>query len=75
MYKEMKKIVLALAVVFSVALVSCGSKQAEAVDSDTVVVEEVAVDEDTAVDSATGDSAVVEEVAGEAAAAVVPAAE
>lgn len=41
----MKKIVLALAVVFSVAMVSCsGNKAAEAADSDTVVaVEETAV--------------------------------
>lgn len=73
--KEMKKIVLALAVVFSVALVSCGNKKAEAVDSDTVVAVVEEVVEDTVADSATGDSAVVEEVAGEAAAAVVPAAE
>lgn len=44
----MKKLVLSLAVLFSVAMVSCGNSQkAEAVDSDTVeaaVVEEVATD-------------------------------
>ncbi|MDE6290286.1 MAG: hypothetical protein K2M16_02020 [Muribaculaceae bacterium] len=43
----MKKIVLALAVVFSVALVSCGNKQAAAEDTAAAVVEEaveVAVD-------------------------------
>ncbi len=40
----MKKLVFSLAVLFSVALVSCGgNKAAEAVDTDTVVAEEVAV--------------------------------
>ncbi len=43
----MKKIVLALAVVFSVALVSCGNKQAAAEDSAVVEATEVAVAEDT----------------------------
>lgn len=59
----MKKIVLALAVVFSVALVSCGNKQAEAVDSDTVV--EVAVEEevDTIGDTVVADTVVAAEVA------------
>ena len=59
----MKKIVLALAVVFSVALVSCGNKQAEAVDSDTVV--EVAVEEtvDTIGDTVLTDTVVAAEVA------------
>lgn len=59
----MKKIVLALAVVFSVALVSCGNKNAEAVDSDTVVavVEEVAVD--TANDTVVTDTVVAAEAA------------
>lgn len=61
----MKKIVLALAVVFSVALVSCGNKQAEAVDTDTVV--EVAVEEDTLVDTANADTVVLEEAAAEVA--------
>ena len=45
--KEMKKIVLALAVVFSVALVSCGNKQAAAEDTvaaEAAEVVEVAVD-------------------------------
>lgn len=53
----MKKVVLALAVVFGVAMVSCSDKKAEAVDTDTVaaiedtavVVEEVANDSDSAV--------------------------
>ncbi|MCM1491333.1 MAG: hypothetical protein NC095_11000 [Muribaculum sp.] len=59
----MKKIVLALAVVFSVALVSCGNKNAEAVDSDTVavVVEEVAAD--TIGDTVVTDTVVAAEVA------------
>ena len=43
----MKKIVLALAVVFSVALVSCGNKQAATEDSANVEVAEVEVAEDT----------------------------
>ena len=50
----MKKIVLALAVVFSVALVSCGNKNAEAQDSaaeEAAVVEEVAVAVDSVNDS------------------------
>ncbi len=39
----MKKLVFSLAVLFSVALVSCGgNKAAEAVDTDTVVAVEVA---------------------------------
>lgn len=52
----MKKVVLALAVVFGVAMVSCSDKKAEAQDTDTVAiedtavaVEEVANDSDTAV--------------------------
>ena len=41
----MKKLVYSLAVLFSVALVSCGgNKAAEAVDTDTMVAEEVVVD-------------------------------
>lgn len=55
----MKKVILSLAVLFSVAMVSCGNKNAEAQDSDSaVVVEEVAVEE-VVVDSAAADSAVV----------------
>ncbi|MBD5226722.1 MAG: hypothetical protein HDR95_05470 [Bacteroides sp.] len=53
----MKKVVLALAVVFGVAMVSCSDKKAEAADTDSVVavedtavvVEEVANDSDTAI--------------------------
>lgn len=55
----MKKVVLSLAVLFSVAMVSCGgNKQAEAVDSDTIVVEEAEV----VVDSAANDSVVADTV-------------
>lgn len=66
----MKKFALALAVVFSVALVSCGNKNAEAVDSDTVVVEEVtevvATDSDSnAVDTTAAVAAEVAEVPAE----------
>ena len=63
----MKKVVLALAVVFGVAMVSCSDKKAEAADSDSVVavdtavvVEEVANDSDTAV---IAEAAVAEEAA------------
>ncbi len=61
----MKKIVLALAVVFSVALVSCGNsnKNAEDTTVDTPTTEEVvAAEVDTLVDSAndTTDTTVVE---------------
>ncbi len=61
----MKKIVLALAVVFGVALVSCGNSNKNAEDSavDSTVVEEVvAAEVDTLVDSAndTTDTTVVE---------------
>lgn len=59
----MKKVVLALAVVFSVAMVSCGNKNAEAADTDTATVVEVAAEE--VVDSANGDTTVVAEVAAE----------
>lgn len=66
-FKEMKKVVLALAVVFSAALVSCGNKTAEAVDSDTVVavVEEVVTD--SVADSANADTVVAEVAAAEVA--------
>ncbi|MDE6194253.1 MAG: hypothetical protein K2M83_09765 [Muribaculaceae bacterium] len=62
----MKKIVLALAVVFSVALVSCGNKQAAAEDSANAVVEEaveVAVDSvnDSTVDTVVAAAAEVVE--------------
>lgn len=46
----MKKVVLSLAVLFTVALVSCGNKKAEAVDSDSMmdtVIEDTTVQEDT----------------------------
>lgn len=62
----MKKIVLALAVVFSVALVSCGNKQAAAEDTAAAVVEEaveVAVDSvnDSTVDTVVAAAAEVVE--------------
>ncbi len=56
----MKKIVLALAVVFSVALVSCGNKNAEAQDSVVEEVEAVEVAVDSVNDST--DSVTVETV-------------
>ena len=64
----MKKLVLLLAVVFSVSLVSCGNsaKTEEAVDSDTIaapVVEEVV--DSAAQDSAAADSAAVVETPAE----------
>lgn len=58
-YTTMKKIALSLAVLFSVALVSCGNKNAEATDSDSMVEEtivEAAVEE--TVDTATNDTTV-----------------
>lgn len=57
----MKKVVLSLAVLFSMAMVSCGGNKAEATaDSDTMVVTDEAVE--VAVDSA-NDSATVEAAA------------
>lgn len=55
----MKKVVYSLAVLFSVALVSCGgNKAAEATDSDTVVNE--AIEETVAVDTNNDTTVVVE---------------
>ena len=56
--RKMQKLVLMLAVLFSVSLFSCGSsdKAAEAADS-AVVVEEAVVEEVAVVDSAACDSA------------------
>ncbi len=69
----MKKVVLSLAVLASVALVSCGGKKAEAtVDSDTVVV----VEEETIADTVAVDTNAVEVAADTTVvAAEVPAAE
>ena len=70
--EKMKKLVLMLAVVFSMSFFACGNKEAaaetEAAAEDTVAVvaEEVAV----AVDTVAGDTAVVAEVAEAAAPAV-----
>ena len=58
----MKKLVFSLAVLFSVAMVSCGgNKAAEAVDTDTVV----AIEETVAEVADSNDTAVVAEVAAE----------
>lgn len=62
----MKKVVLSLAVLCSVALVSCGGKKAEATDSavdTTAAIEEVVVAEDS---NAAGDTTVVAAVETEA---------
>lgn len=57
----MKKVVLSLAVLFSVAMVSCGgNKAAEAQDSDTIVVEETVAVEEVTVDSPVSDSPVAD---------------
>lgn len=74
----MKKVVLSLAVLFSVAMVACnGNKKAEAVDSDSIIAAEevVAVDSDTAVaveaveaTTPAGDTVVAVEAAAETAA-------
>ena len=71
----MKKVILSLAVLFSVAMVSCGgNKAAEAVDSDTIV--ELQAEEAVVEDTLANDSVVNETVAAVAAdAAVVPAEE
>lgn len=67
----MKKLALSLAVLFSVALVSCGGNKAENCDSDTCAMDTVvAVEVAEVVDSA-NDTA----VAAEAVEAVAPAAE
>ena len=58
----MKKLVFSLAVLFSVAMVSCGgNKAAETADTDTVV----AVEETVAEVADSNDTAVVAEVAAE----------
>lgn len=49
----MKKIVLSLAVLASVALVSCGNKAAEANDSDSVLIEDTTVVAEAVSDSDT----------------------
>ncbi|MDE6006066.1 MAG: hypothetical protein K2G67_00725 [Muribaculaceae bacterium] len=67
----MKKLVYSLAVLFSVALVSCGgNKAAEATDSETVAVE---VTEETAVVANDSETAVVEAAAVAEAPAETPA--
>lgn len=62
----MKKLALSLAVLFSVALVSCGNKQAEATDSDTMAMDTVAVVEET-VEATDSDTTVAVEAAAEVA--------
>lgn len=51
----MKKFALSLAVVFGVALVSCGGEK-KAADSETVAVDSVEVVDTTVVDSAAADT-------------------
>jgi uncharacterized protein YcfL len=68
----MKKVVYTLAVLFSVAMVSCGSKQAEAVDSDSVVADTVVETVDTA---AVDSNAVVADSAAAPVEAAAPVAE
>ena len=66
----MKKIVYSLAVLFSVALVSCGNKAAEATDSDSIdtTAMEIVAEEtvDTVGDSVKDTTVAVEAVATEA---------
>lgn len=68
----MKKVVLSLAVLFSVALVSCGGKKAEAnADSDSMIaVEEVVTD--TLTVEPTSDSTANVEVAADTTVAAAP---
>ncbi len=57
----MKKVVLALAVVFSVALVSCSSKEAAKADSDSVAVDSTEQVADTVVaDTVVADTVVAD---------------
>ncbi len=67
----MKKVILSLAVIFSVAMVSCGGKKAaeEAADSAAVVVEEAAVEVVDTVNAGTDSAAVDTAVAAVAAVA------
>lgn len=63
----MKKVVLSLAVLFTVALVSCSGNKNEATDSDSIVAdtEVVAEDSNATVDSPVVDSPVVDSPAAE----------
>lgn len=68
----MKKVVLSLAVLFSVAMVACSNKDAKVADSDTVKTEEVADTnkvEEEATDSNVADSAAETEAPAETPAA------
>ncbi|MBD5269051.1 MAG: hypothetical protein HDS43_00260 [Bacteroides sp.] len=56
----MKKVVFSLAVLFSMAMVSCGSKEAAATDSDTVVAVEETVTDSIAVEPTSDSTANVE---------------
>ncbi|MDE7397654.1 MAG: hypothetical protein K2M98_08010 [Muribaculum sp.] len=63
----MKKLVLLLAVVFSVSLFSCGGSNKAAEEAvDTVAVEEVAVEEVAVVDTLAADSVAADSAAVEA---------
>ncbi len=69
----MKKVVLSLAVLFSVAMVACSNKDAKVADSDSVKVEEVAEDTNKAEEAT--DSVVADSAAEAEAPAETPAAE
>lgn len=57
----MKKVVLSLAVLFSVAMVACSNKEAATTDTDSVVAEETV--DSTVADSTVADSVVADSVA------------
>ena len=63
--KKMKKLVLLLAVVFSVSLFSCGGANTEAAATDSV--DSVAADTTVVVDSAAADTAAVDTAAADSA--------
>lgn len=65
----MKKVVLSLAVLFSVALVSCGGNKEKAQDSDSIIAEEALVEVS---DSTVGDSVVADTVVVADSAVVAP---
>lgn len=65
----MKKVVLTLAVLFSVAMVSCGGNKNAANDSDSVIAEEAVVE---VTDSTVGDSVVADTVVAVDSAVVAP---
>lgn len=58
----MKKVVLSLAVLFSVAMVACSNKDAKVADSDSVAVDTTVVDS-TVADTVVADSVVADSAA------------